>query len=169
MENPGSRSLARSPSWSAPKSPSWIVERDSLRLWGDRKARAILAIFHARRCARKEEFFVHPDIAKRNGLTPSDLNWALNKLEGKLLETVKSQNGMYRVIRLLPQFEAVEDGPGEQSRQSGPRASYAVPEEERVQFSDEDILARVHSGKAGYLPEVVAVLQELAAAEPRGG
>jgi hypothetical protein len=98
-----SRNSGNTPS--APKSPSWVVERDALRLFGDRKSRAILAIYHARRSAKKSEFFVHPDIAKLNGLSPSDLNWALGELEGKLVETVKSKQGRYRTLRLLSQFE----------------------------------------------------------------
>jgi hypothetical protein len=126
---------------STPKSPSWIVERDAIRLFGDRKTRAILAIYHARRSAKKAEFFVHPDIAKVNGLSPSQLNWALGELEGVLIETLDSKKGRYRTIRLLPQFDdAVADSEG------GAAAKVSIPSpavagEERVHIDTAEVLA----------------------------
>lgn len=136
MDTPSTR---RHPSRS-PKSPSWIVERDAIRFLGERKTRAILAIFHARRSARKAEFFVHPDIAKRWGLSPADLNWALDRLDGKLMETLDSKNGRFRIIRLLPQFE--ESAASTASGNKRPD-SLLPPDEEPVEIDHEEVMARV--------------------------
>ena len=127
----------------APKHPSWIVERDAIRLFGDRKTRAILAIYHARRSARKTEFFIHPDIANVNLLSPSQLNWALNELEGVMIETLDSKKGRYRTIRLLPQFEdaAAESEGGVTTKVSIPIP--AVAGEERVHIDTAEVLARL--------------------------
>ena len=133
MDTPSPRRLpSRSPS-----PPSWIVERDAIRHFGDRKTRAILAIYHARRSARKAEFFVHPDIAKRWGLSPADLNWAIDRLDGKLMETLDSKNGRFRIIRLLPQFE--------ESTASGNKRpdSLLSPDEEPLEIDHEEVMARV--------------------------
>ena len=127
-------------SLSAPRSPSWVVERDAIRLFGDRKTRAILAIYQARRSAKKSEFFVHPNIARDNKLRPSDLNWALDHLEGKLMETLDSKNGRFRIIRLLPQFEE-----SAASTASGNKLPYSLlfPDEEPVEIDHEEVKARV--------------------------
>lgn len=125
---------------SSPKSPSWIVEREAIRLFGDRKTRAILAIYHARRSARKAEFFVHPDIAKRWDLSPPDLNWALDRLDGKLVETLDSKNGRFRIIRLLPQFEEATASTGSGSKRPD---SLLFPDEEPVEIDHEEVMARV--------------------------
>lgn len=90
---------------SSPQSPSWISERDALRLFGDRKTRGILAIFAARRSARRTEFFVHPKIASLFDLSSNDLSWVMDRLEGKLVEVTSSRRGKYRRMRLLPAFE----------------------------------------------------------------
>ncbi len=84
---------------------SWVTERDALRTLGDRKARAMLAVFTARRSARNEVFFVPPQIADLYGLKPRDLCWALNALEGALLTTIGAAKGKFRMIRLLPKWE----------------------------------------------------------------
>ena len=129
------------PSRSASKSLSWIVERDALRLFGDRRSRAILAIYHARRSAKRQEFFVHPDIARVNGLSPADLNWALDRLEGVLIVTTESRKGGYRLLKLLPQFEEVAGKPASDDPQTG-RVSLPTPDEEQVIIDTEAVLAR---------------------------
>ena len=130
------------PSRSAPKSPSWIAERDALRLLGDRRSRAILAIYHARRSAKRQEFFIHPDIAKVNGLKPADLNWALDRLEGVLIVTSKSRKGGYRLLKLLPQFEEVVGKPASTSPQTGRVSTTVAPDGEQVMVDTEAVLAR---------------------------
>lgn len=89
-------------------SGSWVVERDALKEYGDRKSRAILAIFTARRSSGKKEFFVSPHIADLYNLTPRDLNWALNKLDGIFINTIESKPGKFRLICLTPEWEARE-------------------------------------------------------------
>lgn len=134
------------PSRSTSKSPSWIAERDALHLFSDRKARAILAIYHARRSARKTEFFVHPDITKRWSLTPTDLNWALDRLEGKLVETIGSKKGRYRMLRLLPQFEEASS-----SYASRPERSPTSPVplgDKRIEIDIAAVLARLAAERA---------------------
>jgi hypothetical protein len=131
---------------SAPQSPSWIVERDALRLFGDRRSRAILAIYHARRSANRQEFFVHPDIAGVNGLSPADLNWALDKLEGVLIETLMSKSGKYRLLQLLPQYEEAIVKPYTEYQRITPPAP---PGEERVFIDTDAVLANIR--REGYL------------------
>lgn len=92
------------------KSGSWVVERDALVEYGDRKTRAVLAIFTARRSAKKEEFFVSPHIARHFKLSTRDLNWALDKLEGCLVRTSDSRSGKFRSLKLMPEWEAREQG-----------------------------------------------------------
>lgn len=138
------------PSRSAPKSPSWIAERDALRLFGDRKSRAILAIYHARRSAKKTEFFVHPDITKRWNLSPTDLNWAVDKLEGKLVVTIGSKKGRYRMLRLLPQFEETASSTGSHPERS---STSPVPlGEERIEIDIAAVMARLATGGADPTP-----------------
>lgn len=139
----------KQPSHSAPKPFSWIAERDALRLFGDRKTRAILAIYHARRSAKRQEFFVHPDIASLNGLKPADLNWALDKLEGVLIETITSKSGKYRLLRLLPQYEEPVGKPTTEIQ----RIRTPVPlGEERVDIDTEAILAQIRRESASPFP-----------------
>lgn len=140
------------PSRSATKSPSWIAERDALRLFGDRKTRAILALFHARRSARAEEFFVPPHIAKLNNLSPGDLNWALDKLEGKLVVTRGSKRGKWRMLRLLPELEEAFTKPAPQEARRDGGAGKLSSDEERVVFDKADILRRAASSNDESLP-----------------
>jgi hypothetical protein len=128
------------PSRSATKSPSWITERDAIRLFGDRKSCAILAIYHARRSARAEEFFVHPHIAKLWGLSAADLNWALDKLDGKLVETIHSKSGRYRTLRLLPQFEDTDSKASDSYPKKLP-STLVAPDEERVEIDTAKVMA----------------------------
>lgn len=138
------------PSRSAPKSPSWIAERDALRLFADRKTRAILATYHARRSAKRQEFFVHPHIANLYGLKPADLNWALDKLEGVLLETTKSRKGGYRMLKLLPQFEEAVGKPASDGPQAGRVSVLGAQDEERVIIDTEAVLARIKREVASF-------------------
>jgi hypothetical protein len=142
MKNTPTRELA---SRSASKSPSWIAERDALLLFGDRKTRAIIAIYHALRSAKKAEFFVHPDIAKRWSLSPADLNWALDRLEGKLVETVGSTKGRYRMMRLVTQFEETASSSGSHPEKSSP--SPVTLGEERVEIDTAAVMARLAAGR----------------------
>lgn len=98
---------------------SWITERNVLREVGDRRTRAVLAIFHARRSARKETFFVPPQIAAIYRLKPADLCWALDALDGVVVETVGTTKGKFRTVRLLPRWEQRVQA----ERPSSPRAS----------------------------------------------
>ncbi len=133
------------PSRLAPKSQSWVVERDAIRDFGDRKTRAILAIYHAQRSAKRQEFFVHPDIARVNGLSPADLNWALDKLEGVLIETLTSKSGKYRLLRILPQYEQAA---GEPSAETQFVSCTVSPGEERVFIDTDTVLANIR--REGY-------------------
>lgn len=76
-----------------------------MREFGDRRTRAVLAVFTSRRSARSEVFFVPPQIAKLYRLSPRDLCWALGVLEGSLLQAVGTTKGKFRKIRLLPEWE----------------------------------------------------------------
>lgn len=106
------------------KLESWVTERDALVAFGDRKARAILAVFMARRSAKRNEFFVARSIAERFGLGVRDLNWALDKLEGELVETVESRKGRFRVIRLTVDWGETVDA--EKSKVLGREENPAV-------------------------------------------
>ena len=87
------------------------------------------------------EFFVHPDIAKVNGLSPGQLNWALDRLQGSLIETVESKSGQYRTIRLLPQYEnAIAESKDCAAAKSLPPTT---PDEERIIIDTEAVLARI--------------------------
>ena len=88
-----------------PTTISWITERDILRELGDRRTRAVLAIVTARRSSGCLEFFVPPHIADLFKLTPKDLSWALQDLEGKLVNTRNSIKGKFRKVCLLPVWE----------------------------------------------------------------
>lgn len=126
-------------------SPSLDAERTALRLFGDRTTRAILAVFHARRCAQGKEFFVPPHIAKLNGLSPSDLSWALGKLEGKLVVTQYSEKGKWRMLRLVPEFEEDFAQGTIQDNRRHVGTGKVRPDEERVVFDKADILRRAAS------------------------
>lgn len=159
--NKGGTSKASPPT---PKSPSWVVEWEAIRQFSDRISRAIIAIFHARRCAQTAEFFVSPQIARLNRLSPTDLNWALDKLEGKVVEALRKKNGKWRVIRLLPQFE--------QARMAIPGATHPSQEatgalqpdedEERVVCDQEDVIRHAVSLEREIPSEIVHVLNEIA-------
>ena len=84
---------------------SWLPERDMLSKFGDRRSRAILAILAARRSSGRKEFFVPPQIAELFHITPRDLCWALDDLEGKVTETLGSIQGKFRKVRLLDEWE----------------------------------------------------------------
>lgn len=90
------------------RSGSWVVERDALTQYGDRKTRAILAVFTARRSSKKKEFFVSPHIARHFNLSARDLYWALDKLEGELVRTLDSKTGKFRLLSLMPEWELLE-------------------------------------------------------------
>lgn len=105
---PPSSSKSAQPSHSKtapPTTVSWITERNILREFGDRRTRAILAILTARRSSGSLEFFVPPHIAGLFNLTPKDLSWALQDLEGKLVNTRSSIKGKFRKVCLLPAWE----------------------------------------------------------------
>jgi hypothetical protein len=59
----------------------------------------------ARRSSGREVFFVPPQIANLYGLTPRDLCWALDDLEGRVTVTVGSKHGRFRMIRLANTWE----------------------------------------------------------------
>jgi hypothetical protein len=149
------------------KSPSWVTERDVLREFGDRKTRAILAIFLARRSAKNQEFFVHPSIAALHGLNSSDLNWTLDKLEGAVVETLESRNGKYRMLRLLPRFEEMETECATRDLGRGRRFRKAAPAEEMVIFDKNALLERLSVSPCEPAAEVLLTLREIAS-EPRG-
>jgi len=93
------------------------AERDALREFADRKTRAILAIFTSRRSSGKKEFFVPPHIAELYRLTPRDLAWAYEKLEGLCINTVNSKMGKFRIVRLTDEWEARESQETKVSKQ----------------------------------------------------
>ena len=141
-----------------PSSGSWVVERDALKEFGDRKARAILAIFTARRSSGKKEFFVPPHIAELYHLTPRDLNWAFKKLEGQITDTSGSRKGKFRHVRLTPEWEDRETGGGDMANR---QASSDGSDEELVVI-DKDVVTR----GATMLPvdidrDVAATLREI--------
>jgi len=148
------------------KSLSWIAERRALREFGDRRTRAILAIFVARRSAKRREFFVHPSIAQLHGLNPSDLNWALDKLEGDMVETLESRNGRFRTIRLMARFEEIERECATRNRGRGRICRRSNPDEERVTFDKGDLLERLSSAPRETETEVLKTLREIASAPP---
>jgi hypothetical protein len=74
-------------------------------MFGDRRSRTILAIMAARRSSGREVFFVPPQIANLYGLTPRDLCWALDDLEGRVTVTVGSKQGKFRQVRLADRWE----------------------------------------------------------------
>lgn len=147
-----------------PESPSWVAERVALREYGDRKTRAILAVFLARRSAHKEIFFVAPSIAQLHNLSASDLNWALDRLEGDVLETRESRRGKFRTIRLLPRFEeevVVVEGI-RRGRRRPRRPDNVTLGEERVYFNKEQMLARISSPERESAPRVLETLRAIA-------
>ena len=145
-----------------PKSPSLVAEWDALRLFGDRTSRVILAIFHARRCAQTEEFFVAPHIAKFNNLSPKDLNWALDRLERKLVVTRSSKKGKWRMIRLLPQFEEAVRTTAIQGTWAQEAADDLQANEERVTYDREYILGEAASSNNEMSPAVIKTLRQIA-------
>lgn len=84
---------------------SWLPERDILIRHGDRRTRAILAIMAARRSSGRQIFFVAPHIAEFFDLAPRDLNWALDALDGTVVQTLNSRQGKFRRMSLLPEWE----------------------------------------------------------------
>ena len=82
-----------------------VVERDLIRKFGDRRTRAVLAVVTARRSAGTPEFFVAPGIVALYRLSPRDLNWALDDLEGVLTVTDNAVKGRYRRLHLVPAWE----------------------------------------------------------------
>jgi len=115
-------------------SPTATQERIALERFGDRITRAVIAVFHARRSAKQEEFFVAPQIAEMHGLNPKDLNWALGRLEGRLIETLEARRGRFRRIRLNPEFE--------HSATSG-ELSGGTPDVERITIDTDDVMSRL--------------------------
>lgn len=144
-----------------PENPTLKAEREALRTAGDRKTRAITAVFHARRSARATEFFVPPHIARLHGLSPSDLNWALDRLERVVVETVEKRQGKWRILRLLPQYEDAQEVTHTSSR----RADNLDPGEERVIFSKDSLRAVTASltSEPSPDPEVITALRDIAA------
>lgn len=147
----------------SPRSPSWVAERDALRELGDRKTRTILAVYLARRSARRLHFFVHPDLAKLYGLSPSDLNWALDRLEGELVETLGSKKGRYRKLRLIPDFEnsvGNEPHPQHDFERKSKRAS--LHGEKLIPHSDL-LVRQPPDSQRGLAPEIIETLRQLGA------
>lgn len=141
-------------------SGSWITERDALREFADRKTRAILAIFTSRRSSGKKEFFVPPHIAELYRLTPRDLAWAYEKLEGLFINTVNSKMGKFRIVRLTDEWEARESQKTKVSKQV---VSNKDSDEERVTIDRETIkLAALQSSHA-MDPGVEDTLRQLVA------
>ncbi|MDQ8191574.1 hypothetical protein [Roseibacillus persicicus] len=163
MKKGNQRRSAAKASHPAPKSPSWAVEREAIRLYSDRVSRAILAVYHARRTAQSEEFFVAPQIAKLNRLSPADLNWALDKLEGKVMTTVSSKKGRWRTIRLLPHLEKGVMAPGKQSHHGEGMEGALQPDEERLSYDKETVLNLAFSSDGETSAEVLEALNIIAA------
>lgn len=90
------------------ESPSAELERDALHKFGDRDSPAVKAIFHARRHERTLTFTVEPVIAAVHGLSQRAMRRAMDRLEGRLIETVYKERGQPREIRLLPDWENPE-------------------------------------------------------------
>lgn len=161
MKKAAQKPETNSASRSMPKSLSWVVERDALRKCADRKSRAILAIFHARRCAKTVEFFVPPQIAKLNGLTPGDLNWALDRLEGLLVKALGKKKGEWRIIQLLPEFEAAAVDSSSRGRKNGSGSQFSS-DEEKVTLDEEGAFRCAISAGEAMDSEVAKVLSEIA-------
>lgn len=90
--------------WGTPL-PWFIIERKAIAKHGGLISRAIMAIFHARCTAGVYVFCVTPDHAKLYSLSPTQLNWALSRLEGSLIVTIEAKRGGPRLIRLFPEWE----------------------------------------------------------------
>jgi hypothetical protein len=144
-------------SFTVGRSISWVMERDLLCQFGDRRTRAVLAIMMARRCARTPEFFIPPQIAERFGLSARDLCWALNDLEGKLLKTITSTKGKFRKVRLL--LEAEERAAGEEPNAKPP----AKAPQPRFKLDD-----HFHHERESMDPAVQWVLEEFARQKASG-
>jgi hypothetical protein len=86
-------------------SPSAELERDALREIGDRDRPAVQAIFHARRQERRVTFFMEHAIAAAHCLSQRYMARAMDRLEGRLIETVSKERGVPRGIRLLADWE----------------------------------------------------------------
>lgn len=152
------RNSAGYASHQSPKSPSWIIEREAMRLFSDRLSRTILAVYHARRSAQSEEFFVPPQIAKLNRLTPTDLNWALDKLEGKLLSTVNRKKGKWRKVRLLPEFEKEVTSSDKTRHCNRGVEGVLLPDEERLSYDKDRILELAFDPQRKTSDEIVEAL-----------
>lgn len=88
------------------------------------------------------------------GLTPRDLNWALDTLEGKVTETQTSLTGKFRRVRLLPHWES-QQGEAEVSRAAKKsRTARSTPSEEGKALMES---ARTHPVD----PAVELLLREL--------
>ncbi len=162
MKGRGEKNGTSKASHPSAKSPSLAVEREAIRQFGDRRSRAILAVFHARRCAQQTEFFVSPQIARLNRLSPTDLNWALDKLEGEVVETLEKKNGKWRVLRLLPEFEQAETAPSRAPHPGLDATADLQPDEERVVYDQEHGIRQAASLDGEMPPEVLDVLNEIA-------
>lgn len=151
---------------------SWIVERDALLQFGDRRTRAILAIFASRRGAGKPVFFVPPHIAEYFRLTPRDLFWAHSELEGKLLETIGSKRGKFRRVRLLPEWEERETSTrtwrqGDRKQASAVSVEAAnAPPEVAVMLADLEVLEQLAPQPNEFDISIVETLIAIARGEP---
>ena len=88
--------------------PSDELEQHALHEFGDSDEPAIRAIFYARRRAQVLTFPVGPGIAALHGLSQRAMTRAMNRLEGRLFETVYKERGGHWGIQLLPDWENPE-------------------------------------------------------------
>ena len=116
--------------------PTTTQERIALERFGCRITRTVIAVFHARRSAKQKEFFVAPQIAEYHELNPKDLNWALGRLEGQLIETLEARRGRFRRIRLMPEFEYSA---------TGDELADETTDEEKVTIDIADVMSRLKS------------------------
>ena len=80
---------------------TWKWETDSRAIAGTVVDRTIGAVALSKHLAKRDVFFVGRGARERFNLTPNQLRKGLDKWEGKLWETVESQKGKYRRIRIL--------------------------------------------------------------------
>ena len=88
-----------------PEPPSAELEQDALDKFGEEDELAVKAIFFARRHETFLTFFVEPFVAAFHGLSEKDMTQAMDRLEGRLIETVSQERGEPREVRLLPDWE----------------------------------------------------------------
>lgn len=122
---------------------------------------------HSRRCACNEEFFVGPQIAKLNDLSPSDLNWALDRLEGQVVTTQSRLRGKFRRLRLLPHFESKVMECSGRNAASPSAIPKGHPDEERVYVDTDEVLARAGAAKCEPSDEILETLRELASEQTK--